>query len=313
MTTRSARKAEQHRPSDICFVVNPVSGTSKADPLVAALLARLKRAGRAAVVYRTGQPDEARRLLAERAPPGRIVAAVGGDGTVREVVSGLLDRPRAVLVVPTGTENILAKELGLSADVELLWRTLLAGRARPMDVGLANGRVFLIVAGVGFDAQVVDRLVQTRLGHISRMSYFWPIWRTFWQYRFEPIRVEADGQLVCDEPALVFIGNLARYSVGLRILRQARPDDGRLDLCIYRCRWQWPLLRHAWRTMLGCHVGRPDVIYRQCTTIRVSGPSGLTLQTDGDPAGSLPAEFSILPRRALFLVPDDGPANREAQ
>jgi len=287
----------------VAVVANPVAGSAASRTVVTELTRRLNASGREVLLYRTGGPGEARAFLAQVGRRCGAVVAVGGDGTVREVVEGLIDCPTPILIVPVGTENIVAKEFRCRLEVERLWRTLQRGRLRRVDVGLVNDRPFLIVAGVGFDAEVVDRLVGERKGHITHLSYFWPLWRTFWEHRFRPVRVVADGELLCREPGLVFVGNLARYSIGLRILRQARTDDGMLDVCVYRCRWQGRLLLHACRTILRTHVASRRVIYRRCRRVEVTSDYPLAVQADGDPAGRVPVSFSVAPGAALFLEP----------
>jgi diacylglycerol kinase family enzyme len=254
-------------------------------------------------IYKTQFAGDAR-LFAEKMPPDvDAVVAVGGDGTVSEVVHGLIEHPIPIVVFPTGTENILSQEFGLRANARLLYDTINANCRQWIDVGVMNGRHFLIVAGVGFDAEVVHRLVNQRSGHITYLSYFWPLWRTFWQYRFPPVRVMVDGEEVFDGRGLVFVGNIRRYSIGLRILRDAVCDDGQLDVCIYPCRWQGMLLCHAAWTTFRKHVEWDRTVYRRCREIVIESDVDLPLEVDGDPAGGLPAHFSVMPRRGIFLVP----------
>ena len=287
----------------VAVVANPVAGSAASRAIVTELIRRMSASGREVLLCRTGGPGHAVAFLAHAARRCSAVVAVGGDGTIREAVEGLIGCPKPILIVPAGTENIVAKEFRCRPKVERLWQTLQRGRFRRVDVGLVNDRPFLIVAGIGFDAEVVDRLVTQRAGHITHLSYFWPLWRTFWEHRFRPVRVVADGEPLCHEPALVFVGNLARYSIGLRILRDAHTDDGMLDVCIYRCRWQGRLLLHACRTILRTHVASRRVVYRRCRRVEVTSDYPLAVQADGDPAGRVPASFSVSPGAALFLEP----------
>lgn len=285
------------------FIINPVSGSRRNADLVRSLALRLREDGDSVAIYKTQFAGDAR-LYAERMSPDvDIVVAVGGDGTVSEVVHGLIEHPIPIVVVPTGTENILSQEFRIRASAKQLYETINANCRQWIDVGVMNGRHFLIVAGIGFDADVVRRLVSERKGHITYLSYFWPLWRTFWQYRFPPMRVRADGEEIFDGRGLVFVGNIRRYAIGLKILRDAVCDDGKLDLCILRCRWQGSLLNHAAWATLQKHVDRDSVIYRQCTRIEIESEHELAMEIDGDPAGTLPARFSVMPRRGIFLVP----------
>ena len=251
----------------------------------------------------TAQRDHARELAQEARTSAKLVAAVGGDGTVAEVANGLAYSKIPLLIVPAGTENIIANELGLSNAPARLETLLSRGRAHPVDLGCVNGRYFLAILGAGFDANVIHRVHKARQGHISHLSYFWPIWRTFWEYSFPALQVEADGELLCDGRALAFVGNMARYAVGLRILRDARFDDGLLDLCVFRCRRQAELLLHSATTLLQIHPERRAVIYRRCRNIVISSPGqAVRVQVDGDPGGNLPARIEVCPGALNVLM-----------
>jgi YegS/Rv2252/BmrU family lipid kinase len=257
-------------------------------------------------VYRTEGAGDARRFAGALDSGLSAVIVAGGDGTVSEVADGLLDHPVPIALLPTGTENLLARELGYRADVDSLWQLLQAKCVCKMDVGEVNGRRFLIVTGIGFDADVVNRLVRERQGHITHLSYFWPLWRTFWQYRFPPVRVTVDGSAVHDGPGLVFVGNVNRYALGLQILPRANWADGKLDVCVFPCTGQGELLWHSLLTAVQYHVSQAGVVYLQGRDILVESPERVQLEIDGDPAGVLPARYSVLPGGARFLLPPDG-------
>ena len=244
--------------------------------------------------------------LARQAGKGSadLVAVVGGDGTVAEVANGLAHSNTPLLIVPAGTENIIATELGLSNAAAQMDLLLKQGRNHPVDMGCVNGRYFLAILGAGFDAEVVHRVHRTRQGHISHLSYFWPIWRTLWEHKFPALRVTADGEELFDAPGLVFVGNTARYATGLRILRDAKFDDGLLDLCVYPCSGQLRLILHSLNTTLRIHPERRSVIYRRCRNIEISSsvPS-VPVQVDGDPGGTLPAKIEVHPGALNLLLP----------
>jgi len=291
----------------VAFIVNPVAGSAKLGRIVAELSRRLTAAGGRSTILKTAGPGHAVELSRGVGEDIEAIVAVGGDGTVREVAAGRLDRPLPLLILPAGTENLLARHLGIVASVECLWDCLTQGVVRPFDIGFVNGRCFLIVAGAGFDAEVVGRLARTRRGHITRGDYFWPLWRTFWEYRFPPIHVMADGQTLFQGRGLAFVGNIAHYGMGLRILRDARDHDGLLDVCVYPCSGRGRLLVHSCYTAVRRHVERPDVIYRRARRVRIESSAPLALEADGDLAGALPAELAVLPSQAQFCVAEGYP------
>jgi len=292
------------------MIVNPVSGGADNRGLVAALQARLRGLGRESDALFTAARGDARRFAAGVAADTPVVLAIGGDGTVNEVIDGLVGRPVPVLIVPRGTENLLGKYLRIPISLEWLAAAANWPRTIEFDVAVANDRHFLCVSGVGFDAEVIRRLEHRRRGHIGYNDYFWPLWRTFWGWRFPPIRIEADGKAVFDDRGLAFVGNANRYAFNLGILRDARPDDGLLDLCIYRCGWQGRLLVHSANTLLGRHIGRPGVIYLKAQRVRIWSPRVLPVEIDGELYGVTPIDYSVLPQAARLVV---GPSEPRAK
>lgn len=286
----------------IDVIVNPVAGGSRNGGVVARLREALRELGFDVLVRQTRGRGDAARFAGEVAENAPLVVAVGGDGTVNEVVGGLSGRTVPVLIVPRGTENILAKFLGVRGDVNWLAAAAARPRCVEFDAAVANGRRFLCVSGVGFDADVVRRLERKRRGHISHFDYFWPIWRTFWSWRFPPLRVEIDGRRVFEGRGLAFVGNVHRYAIDLRILRDAVCDDGLLDVCIYECAGQERLLAHSALTLMRRHVGRRGVYYHRGRHVRVSAVEPLPVEIDGELLGETPVEYAILPRAARFVV-----------
>jgi diacylglycerol kinase family enzyme len=244
-----------------------------------------------------------------------MVVVVGGDGTVREVTHGLVGSSKPLLIVPGGTENLLANELGLDRTLPKLTRTFEAGFVRSLDLGNANGRCFTSIAGFGFDGEVVKGVSQKRKGHINYFDYFWPLWRTFWRYRFDAMSVEVDGERIFDGPGLVFVGNISRYAIGLNILEHADFSDGLLDVCIYKCDCRTHLAKHSAMTVLKQHTRCRDIIYRQGKFISVSSDNpDLPVEIDGDPGPAVPVQITVIPKAVNVMVPEGAkPAGIRAQ
>lgn len=288
----------------IAAIMNPVAGASRQRGAIRRMLAQLEQRGCAVTVDRTtGGGDATRFAEAAVAARADAVVAIGGDGTVGEVVHGLAGSGVPLLIWPTGTENLVARSLGFRADADVLCSCFDEQNLRIFDLGVANGRSFMVVAGVGFDAEVVRRLTQLRRGHITHLSYFFPIWRTFWEHRFPILSVQTDA-LTWTGRGMVFVGNMARYALGLPVVRDAIPDDGLLDLLIMPCHDQVGLIGHSLRTLLKIHVGYKGVIYERVTWARVeSTHRQVPVELDGDFAGTLPLEVRVVPNAIRVLVP----------
>jgi len=297
------------KPDDgyITYIVNPKSGASSRKLTGRQFQEYLVKKGFEVRVGLTASLEDACELATEAAVDYdcALVVVVGGDGTVREVAHGLEGSDRPLLIVPCGTENLLANELGFDEKLKTIIKTFKAGYIRPLDLGSANGKCFTSIAGFGFDGRVVRRVSQQRKGYIDYFDYFWPIWRTFWDYKFGSMRVEVDGEEIFDGRGLVFVGNISRYAVGLQILHYADFGDGLLDVCIYKCASQVRLLKHSMMTILKQHADSGGVIYRQGKDITVSSnTAGIETEIDGDPGPALPVQINVIPQAVNVMVPE---------
>ncbi len=288
------------------YIINPKSGSSSNKLLVSTFRDHLRDGGYDVRTHFTQSLDHASRIATTAgADPGcMLVAAAGGDGTIREVAHGLEGSGTPLLIIPSGTENLLGNELGFDTRPSTVIKAFHGGCVKPLDLGRANGRCFTSIAGFGFDGTVVKIVNEKRTGYINHFAYFWPLWQTFWGHRFPQFQVEADGEEIFRGRGMVFVGNISRYAVGLGLLHRADYGDGLLDVCIYRCRGRVHLLKHSVLTVFKQHIGRKDVIYKQCKHIKVSSPSQwVNTEIDGDPGPSLPMDIEVVPHAVKVLVP----------
>jgi len=288
-------------PRRVVAIVNPSAGRGLSLPLTHELAGLFARNGVRLATAMTTRPGQASDLAAAASGQADLLIVVGGDGTVNEVLQGVQpDRP-AVLIVPAGTENVLAKQLGLSRSPRKLWRVIQDGVAVRFDLGLAAGRRFSMLASAGFDAAVVHDLHATRSGTISHLSYFWPTWRCFWKHDWPPVRVIVDGEEFFCGRGMIFVCNISRYAMGLRICREALPTDGQLDVCVLACRGRWGLIRWAAAAVVGWHPRLYGYKQTRARSVRLVSVGAMPLEVDGDPAGVLPVQIDVLPAAASLL------------
>lgn len=291
----------------ISCIVNPKSGASSHKSIGRRFREYLVNKGFNLKVATTQSLEHACELATDAAVDldCSLVIAVGGDGTVREVAHGLEGSDKPLLIVPVGTENLLANELGFDEKLQTLIQTFEAGYVRFLDLGCANGKCFTSVAGFGFDGQIVKLVSGRRDGHIDHFDYFWPIWRTFWNYEFDSMKVNVDGEDIFDGQGLVFVGNISRYALGLQILRYADFSDGLLDVCIYKCDSKLRLIKHSVMTVLKHNADSHDVIYRQGKVVDISSSvSNVATEIDGDPGPDLPVHITVIPQAVKVVVPE---------
>ncbi len=231
----------------------------------------------------------------------RTVLGAGGDGTAA-LLANSLDAEIPISILPLGTENLLAKYFGLTASPEQISELIAVGKSVRLDAGTANGKLFLIMVGCGFDAEVVQRLHSKRTGHIRHWSYARPILSAIRRYRFPNLKVEIDGEIVDRKNSWVFVFNVPRYAMNLRFVDDADCLDGRLDLITFRKPNLLNGLFYLLTILFRNHRGRRDVFEKRFETLRISSEKPVQFQMDGDPGGELPVEIKVVPKRVRVLV-----------
>src|SRR5712691_12127040 len=237
----------------VAIIFNPVSGTQDPNKRPAVLEALVHAAGLTSELGETDREQGAVPLARKAVADGaERLLVCGGDGTATEAASALAGSGVALAVLPGGTGNLLAVNLGIPTDPEAALRLALTGEARPLDVGRANGKVFLVMAGMGLDAHMVrdaDRELKERLGALAYLV------ATLRNLRRPPTRyaITIDGRLIYRRARTVLVANVGRITGGLELLPGAVPEDGLLDVAILHAQGFWDLVLVA----LGALVGHP--------------------------------------------------------
>jgi len=294
--------------------VNPKAGARSSQDRVDRLAELLHQQGVQATVLTSLDEvaEQANRWHAEGKL--RALVGVGGDGTAAELVNRTTEGLPLTLL-PSGNENLLARHLNLSADPDELCRTIVDGAVCRLDAARANDRVFLLMLGCGFDADVVDRVHQRRTGHIRSRNYVKPTLESIRSYEYPEIQVrwdppDEDSDAPADEPAAcstvarwVFAFNMPCYGGGLRLAPWADGSDGMLDLCTFQRGALLHGLKYAGAVMLGRHRQLADFATRRVRRLTITAESEVPYQLDGDPGGTLPVEVEVLPGRLAMVVP----------
>lgn len=290
----------------ICVISNPVAGGGLGNRRARALRACLERLGHEVDVRVTEAAGDAERLAAAAVPEGfDCFVATGGDGTANEMVNGLGDCGIPFTVLAVGTANVVARQFKIPRNPEQLADMINQQRTEPMDLGLAQGRRFLLGAGAGLDAAITAKVKRLR----GRTSSLWiwvrPAIETILTYRYPEVRVTVDGKVLSAHAQYAIVGNCI-YSAGVfPSTPLARTDDGLLDVCLIHNITPLKCVAMAMHVWYPSFIERADVSYAQGKEVcfEPAGEEGAPLQIDGDPAGSLPASFSVLSSAARIIVP----------
>ena len=235
----------------------------------------------------------------------RCVVAAGGDGTI-SLLANELPENTPLAILPLGTENLLAKYLGVSAEPVALANMIVAGDCRQLDVGRANGKLFLVMASCGFDADVVHRLHSNRQGHIRHWSYAKPVVSAIRKYKYPKIRISLesnDDHQPTVDPFWAFVFNVPRYAMNLPIAAEANPEDGMLDLCTFRGGSLFRGLFYLVSVILRRHKHWTTSKTYHFKKLTMESDGEVPYQLDGDPGGTLPLTIEVIKGGVTLIVP----------
>lgn len=230
-----------------------------------------------------------------------LVVAAGGDGTINAVVNGLAGSRTALGVVPLGTINVYAINLDIPMEIRSACQLIAMGKTRRIDLGKARGRYFTCLAGVGFDAYVVNQADKGLKKALGAAAYILIGLKNLIRYRFAPIRLRIDDQPFVRRGFIVFIGNGKFYSSNMTISSHAKLDDGMLDVIIMKDRHLLSFLGYVWGFYKGDITDHANVEYHLGKQIRIFRQGRHYIHIDGEPFGRSPVDFNIEPR-ALTVV-----------
>ena len=247
--------------------------------------------------------EDATRAARESAARGDdLLFTVGGDGTVRDAALGLRDSGTALAAIPAGTVNIWAREAGIPHGLRRALDAHITGQVAAIDLGLADGRCFLLMAGIGWDAEIARRVSMKLKRAAGDLAYVAQAARMAPGLRTRSVRWESGGEL-CEEPlAWMVLGNTRLYGGRFRLTPAAVVDDGLLDLLALCPRTLTDALRLAGRVGLSRVHGDRHAIEGRTAELRVI-TSGVAVQLDGDWVGETPMTFSVAPRALRVSVP----------
>ena len=291
-------------------VLNPVAGQADTNRVLRLLAGAFAVRRSAFDVVETGGPGDAERFAREAAEQGyRAVVAVGGDGTVGEVITGLAGTGVPLGIVPKGTGNQVAFNLGLPRGIEAAVDVVVNGVTVPMDLGqVAGGRYFAVAAGTGWDAAVVKLATRELKDRWGFGAYIYAALKVGATPPTTRYRITADGETLEMDAAVVLAANMGMIvtnpqAFNVRIAPRATHMDGKLDLCIFAPRTLSHAARMVWRMYRQMYAGDERMIYLQARDITIVSDPPVVTETDGEPLGETPLTVRAVPGGIHVLVP----------
>lgn len=289
----------------VVIVFNPTAGQSGQREHDLHLATDIWRQHNWAVELRpTSGPGDATHLARAAANDGYdIVVAAGGDGTINEVVNGLAGSKTALAPMPLGTVNVWARELGLPLQPQAAAEALLSWSVRPIDLGLAGDRYFLLMAGVGFDAAVTAGVHPEAKRRLGMLAYIVSGIDHVIRIRGTRTQLVLDGKRLKGRVLLVVIGNSQLYGGFVKITHRATIDDGLLDVCVIKGNGLASVFPHLLAIFRRRYSDDPEIEYYRARTVEITASPALPVQVDGDTIGSTPMTIGVVPGALHALMP----------
>jgi YegS/Rv2252/BmrU family lipid kinase len=270
---------------------------------VEAVLDGLARQGCRTRLFRTAGPGDAETVARQSGSSGfDLIVAAGGDGTVNEIANGLAfaESPPPLAVLPLGTANVLAAEIGLTPTPKAVLAMIAGGRTRTIRLGVAGGRHFVLMASAGLDSAVVQGVNLALKRHTGQLAYGVEALRQALSYSFPELTATIDG--ISHRARMVVVCKARCYGGPFQVAPRADLSDELLQVVLLQQGGLAATLRYGAALVMGRLPFLPDVTVVPARRVTISG-LGVPLQADGDLIGALPMEIAVSDRTVELVVP----------
>jgi len=284
------------------LVVNPSAGGGRSTKLLPTVRAALS--GHDLVVSPTSSLAHADSLVAEAVSDDRVVVAMGGDGLVGRVAGAVADTGGTMGVVPGGRGNDFCRAAGIPLDVAGACQLLTTGSPQPIDLGYANGVAFIGIASIGFDSEVQERALVSKLP-LGNQIYLWCSLTTVASWQHATFTGTLDGEPFDTRGWNVAVSNSGRYGGGMRLAPSASMSDGRLDVVMVSDASKLRFLSALPKLFKGTHIGEPAFSLRAATAVHLDADRPFRVFADGDPIASLPCDITVRKAAVQVILPTE--------
>jgi diacylglycerol kinase (ATP) len=299
----TATMQEQAR---VFVVLNPMAGSSNAADIRQALQRKLGEQTQIDIYETTGDEDVVEIVRAELANQPSVVVAAGGDGTISDVAEALIGTETRLGIIPVGTANVFARELGIPLDLDGAC-ALLDGQptTTSVDAMKVGTKYFVLQIGIGLDSLMIRDTNRESKRRFGRGAYMWTAFTRLIGYQPTRFTIVADGRRLRPRALQVLIANGGVLGAPpFRWGPDIRPDDGKINVCIVSARTALDYLGLIWHTLLGQQRRDRNVRYLVAKrSIAISADHPLPIQADGEIIGDTPLQIEVVPNALKVIVP----------
>lgn len=289
------------------IVLNPVAGHVQADTVHKIFIETFGSNGISYDVYETTGQENVTEIVRD-ALNGRysMIVAVGGDGTVSKVANGLVKHDIPLGIVPLGTGNLVARELGIPLTVEEACQLLVGNHTHALlDVMQIGQHAFVPHISLGLYSQIIDKTTVEEKRRFGMAAYFWRALQEISQQRSWTVTINVDNQKQRVYASLIIVANIGTIGIGaLRWGSRIRPDDGEVDICIVQARTVGGYLSTFWHLLNGQPWRAPETLYlRAKEEVVITADRPIPVRLDGENFEQLTVRIEVVPRAIKVITP----------
>lgn len=283
------------------MLVNPKSGKGKSREAAEYLKTLLKQQGIKAFFHLCTLVTETKLLTRQLAKQYSKIIVISGDGTLNSVINGIAGSNCKLAIIPTGTANVLATELGIPRSFQQAATIALQDNTQPIDLGKVNNHYFSLMCGIGFDAQVISNLKPALKQMFHKIAYPLAGAKTLMNYKPERLVVIINDNVV-KEGYFALAANARYYGGKFSVAKHADLSDSHLDVCVFKKSSSIDFLKYIAAILTGTQSPK-DMEYFKAKKVKVVAEDKVLIQADGDVIGKTPAEISVRPSILEVVVP----------
>ncbi len=286
------------------LIFDPISGGGAGKEYVDEVVEKLRNNKVDVDLYTTKSIGDAKEVAKEiKEGEFDVIAVMGGDGTINEVINGLLPTNIPINIIPSGVANVFANEVGISRNPLKACEAIYKGNLYEVDLGKINDSYFLSLASIGFDSHVLKDTPSSLKRKYGKLAYIYTGLKTVFSYEPSPIYVTVKENAKKKKCYFMVVGNVSIYGTPyVKMTPKASVNDGLLDVCLFKKENFINYFRYFLGAIFKIHTQFPDVEYFQTDKFYVESEKPLLVEVDGDVWGELPTTFSILKQGLRVLL-----------
>ncbi len=286
------------------LIFDPISGGGIGKEYINDVVEKLKNNKVDLDLYYTKKVGDAREVSKEiKENEFDVVAVMGGDGTINEVINGLFPTNIPINIIPSGVANVFANEVGIPINPLKACEAIYKGNLYEVDLGKINDSYFLSLASIGFDSHVLKDTPSSLKRKYGKLAYIYTGLKTIFSYEPSPIYVTVKENAKKKKCYFMVVGNVSIYGTPyVKMTPKASVNDGLLDVCLFKKENFINYFRYFLGAIFKIHTQFPDVEYFQTDKFYVESEKPLLVEVDGDVWGELPTTFSILKQGLRVLL-----------